>query len=129
MYDNAFPLFQGVQLIIPMAASNPRTRQPVSAIAESLAEKIDPSMNSFDGLIVKQSGGPSLKNLHTREEKLEAVADMFSYQPLISSEGSYNALIIDDLYHTGVSMEAAVAALRGYSKINKIYVAALTWKP
>jgi len=128
LYANAFPLFQGVQLIIPMAASNPRNRQPVSAIAEALADKIDPNMNSFDGLIVKQTGGPALKDLHTREEKLAAVAGMFSYQPLISSEGAYNALVIDDLYHTGASMEAAVAALRGYDKINKIYVATLTWK-
>lgn len=129
LYANALPLFTNVQLIIPMAASNPRNRQPVTAIAESLAKKIGNGMNCFDGLIVKQVGGPSLKNLHTKAEKLQAVAGMFSYQALISSEGTYNALIIDDLYHTGVSMEAAVAALRSYSKISKIYVATLTWKP
>ncbi|KGT95784.1 amidophosphoribosyltransferase [Erwinia typographi] len=129
LFEKALPLFKGIQLIIPMAASNPRARQPVTAIAEVLASKMGFGMNCFDGLILKKAGGPSLKNLSTRAEKLEAVANMFSYQDLISYEGTYNALIIDDLYHTGVSMEAAVAALRGYSKIDIIYVAALTWKP
>ncbi|VGB99525.1 Uncharacterised protein [Klebsiella pneumoniae] len=128
LLQHAVPLFEDIQLIIPMAATNPRTRQPVTAIASTLAVKMGGGMNCFDGMILKQAGGTSLKDLDTRAEKEAAVANMFSYQDLITSSGKYNALIIDDLYHTGVSMEAAVAALRGYNKINKIYVAALTWR-
>ncbi|NQD64188.1 ComF family protein [Enterobacter sp. CM29] len=128
LYQSAVPLFQNIQLIIPMAASNPRVRQPVTAIAETLAAKMGGGMHCFDGLITKAPGGQSLKNLNTKAEKQAAVANAFSFQPLINVQGSYNALIIDDLYHTGASMEAACAALRGYNKINKIYVAALTWR-
>lgn len=129
LLKGAIPLFKNIQLIVPMAASNPRARQPVTAIAQALAKNMGGGMNCFDGMILKKPGGKSLKDLKTRAEKQASVANMFSYQNQITSEGKYNALIIDDLYHTGVSMEAAVAALRGYSKIDKIYVAALTWKP
>ncbi|EJK1457893.1 TPA: ComF family protein [Escherichia coli] len=125
---NAVPLFQNIQLIIPMAASNVRKIQPVTAITDALASKIGNNMFSFNELLIKAPGGVSLKNLNTKEEKEVAVADAFSYQNQIVGDGPFNALIVDDLFHTGASMEAAVTALRGYNKINKIYVAALTWR-
>lgn len=129
LLDNAVPLFKNIQLIIPMAASNPRERQPVTAITEALAKKMGNGIISFNKLLLKASGGVSLKDLKTKEEKTAAVAGAFSFHDEIGGTGPYNALIIDDLYHTGASMEAACTALRGYSKISKIYVAALTWKP
>lgn len=128
LYDNAVPLFENIGLIIPMAASNERPRQPVTAIAEALAAKMGNGMISFNQLLFKAPGGVSLKNLTTKAEKQEAVAGTFSYEDVIAEGGPYNALIIDDLYHTGASLEAACAALKSYNKINKIYVAALTWK-
>lgn len=125
---NAVPLFQNIQLIIPMAASSVRVVQPVTAITEALASKMGNNMLSFNEILIKASGGVPLKNLNTKEEKVAAVAGAFSYQDQIGEGGPYNALIVDDLFHTGTSMEAAVAVLRSYNKINKIYVAALTWR-
>lgn len=37
LYDNAYPLFDKVGFIVPMAASNVRARQPVSEVAQALA--------------------------------------------------------------------------------------------
>lgn len=126
LYDNAYPLFDRVGFIIPMAASNVRARQPVTEVARALAQLA--GVPFFDGLLLKASGGVSLKDLNTKQEKVEAIGNSFSVSPVITNEGRWNVLVIDDLYHTGASMEAACAALRGYNKINNIYVAALTWR-
>ena len=119
-------MFDKVGFILPMAASNVRVRQPVTEVAQALAKLAN--IPCFDGLLLKAAGGVSLKNLDTKEEKVAAIGDSFSVNPIITNEGCWNVLVIDDLYHTGASMEAACAALRGYNKIDKIYVAALTWR-
>ncbi|MBK0019159.1 ComF family protein [Kosakonia sp. S42] len=126
LYDNAYPLFDRVGFIIPVAASNVRARQPVTEVARALAQLA--GVPCFDGLLLKAPGCVSLKNLNTKQEKVEAIGNSFSVSPVITNEGRWNVLVIDDLYHTGASMEAACAALRGYNKINNIYVAALTWR-
>ncbi|QDL35837.1 ComF family protein [Serratia liquefaciens] len=126
LYDQVYPMFDKVGFILPMAASNVRVRQPVTEVAQALAKLAN--IPCFDGLLLKAAGGVSLKNLDTKEEKVAAIGDSFSVSPIITNEGCWNVLVIDDLYHTGASMEAACAALRGYNKIDKIYVAALTWR-
>ncbi|MCX6591296.1 MAG: hypothetical protein NTZ56_07205 [Acidobacteria bacterium] len=68
-----------------------------------------------------------MKDIATKAEKLEALG-AFSFQDLLEGEDSRNALLIDDLFDTGASLESACKALRGYQKINRLYVAALTWK-
>lgn len=126
LYDELYPLFEKVKFILPMPASNERARQPVTEIAEALARLAD--IPFFDDLLLKESGGVSLKDLNTKEEKVAAIGNSFSVSDEIENDGCWNVLLIDDLYHTGASMEAACAALRGYNKVNKIYVAALTWR-
>ncbi|HDL8507567.1 TPA: ComF family protein [Yersinia enterocolitica] len=126
LYDNAYPLFESVGFIVPMAASNVRARQPVTEVAQALAQLAGIPCSTT--MLLKAPSGVSLKNLDSKEEKVKAIADSFSCQPVIQNEGQWNVLVIDDLYHTGASMEAACAALRGYNRINNIYVAALTWR-
>jgi hypoxanthine phosphoribosyltransferase len=46
----------------------------------------------------------------------------------ITTDGRWNVLVVDDLFDSGASMDAACAVLRKYPKVGKIYVAALTWK-
>ncbi|WP_456024069.1 hypothetical protein [Pseudomonas protegens] len=46
----------------------------------------------------------------------------------ITTDGCWNVLVVDDLFDSGASMDAACAVLRKYLKVGKIYVAALTWK-
>lgn len=126
LYDNAYPLFEKVGFILPMAASNVRARQPVTEMAQALAKLAD--VPCFTDLLLKAAGGTSLKDLNTKADKVAAIGNSFSVNPVINNEGKWNVLVIDDLYHTGASLEAACAALRGYNKINNIYVAALTWR-
>lgn len=121
---HVFSKFDNVGFIVPMPATQARQHQPVTEVARALGALVQTPM--FESL-VKESGGPSLKNLQTREEKLEAIGQRITVADRIN-EGRWNVLLVDDLYDSGASMQAACTALRGYRKVNKIYVAALTWK-
>jgi predicted amidophosphoribosyltransferase len=123
------PMFGKIGLIVPMPASTTRIRQPVNEIAKELGKITDTPV--FDDIVVKApaaEGGAPLKNLDTREEKDEALKGRFSINPSIASEGRWNALLLDDLFDTGATMEAVAKILKTYDKINNVYVASITWK-
>jgi len=127
--NSLLPLFGKIGLIIPMPASTTRARQPVDEIANELGRLTNTPV--FDNVIVKApapQGSPQLKNLHSREEKVAALQGRFSINPAITNEGCWNALLLDDLFDTGATMEAVSNTLRTYKKINRIYAAAITWK-
>jgi predicted amidophosphoribosyltransferase len=126
---NLVPKFGKIGLVLPMPPSRQRPRQPVSEIAQRVAELI--GVPFFDDILVKKpaiAGAPELKNLGGKDAKVEALEARFEINGAITNDGKWNALVIDDLFDTGASMEAACAVLRGYNKIAEIYVAALTWK-
>lgn len=123
------PLFGTIGAIIPMPASTTRAWQPVDKIAEELSQITGKPV--LDDIIVRfpaLNGSPQLKNLNTREEKDAALKGRFSINRSISDEGCWNALLLDDLFDTGATMDAVCKALRTYPKINKIYAAAITWR-
>lgn len=123
------PLFGKIGLIIPMPASTPRQRQPVTELANALGKLLDKPV--FDEMVVKAPtppGGTPLKNLNTRAEKDSALAGLITVNECITNEGHWNALILDDLFDTGATLDAACRALRTYKKINHIYAATVTWK-
>ncbi|MER8440107.1 ComF family protein [Mesorhizobium sp. M1312] len=123
------PLFQNVGMIIPMPASTVRPRQPVDAIANELGRLTN--IPVFNSIVVKgdaPEGSPQLKNMNSREEKNAALEGRFSINPSITNEGRWNALLLDDLFDTGATMDAVCQALRTYPKIVHIYAAAVTWK-
>jgi len=115
-----------VGFIVPMPASTPRLRQPVTEIANELGGLV--RVPVFSNLLLKAENGKSLKDLNTKEEKIEAIGNSFSVNDKITNAGRWDVLLVDDLFHTGASMEAACNALRTYPKVGKIYVAALTWR-
>jgi len=124
--NTLFPRLDKVGLIVPMPASNPRPAQPVTVLAEALGRLV--SVPVFDGMLTKTPNGQQLKNMERKEDKVNALAGTFTLHEDITNEGRWNALILDDLFHTGASLEAACAALRKYTKIGRIYVAAVTWR-
>jgi predicted amidophosphoribosyltransferase len=118
-----------IGLVVPAPASNARNRQPVHEVAAAIAERIKAPF--FDDMIIKSAvaaNSNSLKNMSTKEEKEEALRGRFLLQKRIGNDGTWNALIVDDLYHSGATMEAVCELLSGYSKIGNVYVAALTWR-
>lgn len=124
--DHVCPKLNDIGFIVPMPASSKRERQPVTEVARELGVLLRKPM--FDGLLCKATNGKSLKDLTTKAEKVEAIGDSFSVNDQIEANGTWNVILVDDLYDTGASMEAACKVLREYPKVDKIYVAALTWK-
>lgn len=123
------PKFGSIGLVVPMPATVMRKRQPVTEIARVLAKRL--KVSSFEDLLVKRpasADATALKNLVGREARVQALADRFEVADAIQGQGRWNVLVVDDLFDTGASMEAACAKLRSYNKIGKIFVAALTWK-
>lgn len=124
--ENIFPRFFQVGFIVPMPASSQRPRQPVIEVANELGLIV--KIPVFNNLLLRASGGKPLKDLSARDEKLEAIGSSFSLNDEISANGLWNVLVVDDLFHTGASMETACKVLRTYPKVGRIYVAALTWR-
>ena len=124
--DHIFPTLVNVGFILPMPASAVRPRQPVVEVATALGKIVGKPV--FLDTLRKASNGKPLKDLNTKEEKIEAIGDGITVNNEITNEGAWNVLVVDDLHHTGASMEAACKVLRAYSKVKKIYVAALTWR-
>ena len=124
--ESIYPRFDQVDLIVPMPPSNFRNRQPVTELALELGKLVGKPV--FDELLTKTANGQQLKDLSSKAEKQAALAASFTLHEGISNEGHWNALLVDDLFHTGASLEAACAALRAYRKIDRIYVAAVTWR-
>ncbi len=123
------PLFGKIGLIVPMPASTVRSKQPVNELAYALDRLT--RIPVFDNMVLKAPAPPSsapLKDMHTRQEKDAALAGRFSINQCIMKEGRWNALILDDLFDTGATMDAACRALRTYRKIQNVYAAAITWK-
>jgi predicted amidophosphoribosyltransferase len=124
--DHIYPKLDQVGFIVPMPASSHRARQPVVEVARALGTLVNRPV--FCDLLRKAMGGKSLKDLDTKDEKIAAIGDSFSVNDEISNEGRWNILVVDDLFHTGASMEAACKVLRAYRKVGRIYLGALTWR-
>jgi len=123
---NVFPKLDQVGFVVPMPASNVRPRQPVTEVAVELGRIVGKPV--FSDLLRKAITGQSLKDLHSKAEKVAAIGDGFSVNDVIINAGCWNALVVDDLFDSGASMEAACTALRKCQKVRSIYVVALNWK-
>lgn len=127
--ETLLPLFGTIGMIIPMPASTVRAKQPVNELANSLGKLTDVPV--FDSMIVKSPapvGSIPLKNINGRADRDAALAGRFSINDVITNEGRWNALLLDDLFDTGATMNSVCQTLRTYRKINYIYAAAITWK-
>lgn len=126
--DHIVPRFGQIGLVIPVPASKTRAKQPVYEVARAIAKKM--KVKSFEGIVAKavvEGANVALKDLTTREEKVAALAGKFIIKDQITNKGCWNALVVDDLFDSGASMEAVCATLHTYDKIGKIFVATMTW--
>jgi len=125
MHNSFAQYFSSAGLVIPMPPSKQRHRQPVVEIARELAHLMNKPC--YENLLVKTTATPAMKDVATREEKVNTLINAFTVTDQLN-DGLYDVLLIDDLYDTGSSLEAATQVLRGYNKLRHIYVATVTRK-
>jgi predicted amidophosphoribosyltransferase len=127
--EHIVPRLGKIGLVIPMPATNVRPRQPVTEVARALAEHLKVPM--FDNILIKtppKPDEPQLKDIVGKAQKVSALQGRFDINDAIENNGQWSALVVDDLFDTGASMEAATSKLRSYNKIGNVLVATLTWK-
>lgn len=117
--------FSSACLVIPMPPSKQRERQPVVEIAQAVARNM--GIPCYENILHKNQDTPQMKDIPDRKEKVETLVQAFSINDSLN-EGLYDVLIIDDLFDTGSSLEAATRVLRKYRKVGNIYVATATRK-
>lgn len=125
MNESFSEAFSSVGLVIPMPPSKVRFRQPVIEIAKEFARL--KGIPCYENLLVKTSETPPMKDITERDDKVSTLIGAFTVYDVLT-EGLFDVLIIDDLFDTGSSLEAATKVLKNYSKIRNIYVATVTRK-
>ncbi|WP_444930998.1 ComF family protein [Microbulbifer sp. SSSA002] len=130
MHDQIVTKFPDIDFIIGMPPSKVRLKQPVHEIAYRVSRLADKPLST--NLLLKPLATSQVKNIAVRSERLKTLMHAFTlHNDVIQkylTDPSYNVLLVDDLYDTGTSLEAATTTLKMCSKINKVYVATVTRK-
>ncbi len=124
--ENLKPKLSSVGLIVPMPPSKRRVFQPLIELAKEIANKMDIPL--FENILIKKVRTPQIKDVDSIKEKMKVLATAFSIKDEIAGNDCWDVLLIDDLYGSGASLNAAAITLKTYSKVNNIYVAAFTRK-
>lgn len=109
-------------VVIPMPASRRRDRQPVHEVARRVAQLMGIAYQ--DQVLVKIWSTGMMKDLDGYQARVKALAGCFSVNDTL--RGPCDVLLIDDLFDTGASLQAACTALRECASIRSISVVALT---
>ena len=123
--EAASSAFGFISFVLPIPPSRPRGRQPVVEVSRQVAANL--GVPCIENMLLKKERTEQMKNISSRDEKVEALCDKLYYKDVVA-DGQYDVLIIDDLYDTGATLEAATIVLRSYPKIRNIYVATITRK-
>ncbi|GIU36007.1 ComF family protein [Shewanella schlegeliana] len=123
--DSLAKLFSSASLVIPMPPSKQRARQPVIEIAQIVAKNM--GIPCYENLLIKTKDTPQMKDIESRKDKVETLVQALAINDLLGN-AQYDVLIIDDLYDSGASLEAATNILREYKKVRNIFVATATRK-
>lgn len=117
------PLLPSVSLVVPMPPSRLRKRQPVLEIAQDVANRMGVPYSA--DLLTKGNATEQMKDITSREEKVRLLSQALNVNDVLGP-GNFDVLLVDDLYDTGSSLEAATAALKAYAKVGSVFVAVVT---
>lgn len=111
-----------VEVVVPLPPSKKRTIQPVAAIAEEVAKRLNISYDSKALRKIKET--PELKSLVELEDRKAALDGAFAASPAFF-QGKV-VLLFDDLYRSGASMQEATRSILDSGGAKAVYALALT---
>lgn len=117
------PRLGKISFVIPVPPSKSRQRQPVVELAQVVAKNLDKKFT--DQLLLKADAVGQIKNMTSKQEKAAHLAGKLLLNDFLN-QGRWNVLLVDDIYASGASLEAACAMLRTSPKINEIFVAVVS---
>jgi len=109
-----------IDVVAPVPPSKPG-RTVTSRIAEGIAVRIGAAFS--ESALIKKCPTEQMKATDSHRHR-DILADAFSADPAILSGKS--VLLVDDLYQTGATPEAATAVLRAQGRAAKVHVFAVT---
>lgn len=109
-----------IDVVAPVPPSKPG-RTVTSRIAEGIAARIGAAFS--ESALIKKRPTEQMKATDSRRRR-DILADAFSADPAIPAGKS--VLLVDDLYQTGATLEAATAVLRAQGCAAKVYAFAVT---
>jgi len=113
-----------VDIIVPMPPSNSyRKFQPVVEMARGVSATMHLAISEKGLLKVKST--PQLKNIYDLTERKKILADAFAATK--NETSGKKILLLDDLYRSGATMNAASAALKSSGEASSISVLTLTY--
>lgn len=124
--ENLKSKFCSVEFIVPMPPSKQRRVQPLTELAKEISQKMEIPL--FENILIKKTPTSQMKDSASFDEKTAMLSASFSINDGIETEGCWDVLLIDDLYGSGASLNAAAQTLKIYPKVKDIYVAAFTRK-
>ena len=120
---NDWEIIDSLDIIVPMPPSNTGRRiQPVIDVATGISTRT--GVNVAKNALVKIKETPQLKDIHNYKERSNALQDAFKSDKSVTDEKS--VLLLDDLYRSGATLNAASRVLRHQGNVETIYVLALT---
>ena len=111
-----------IDAVVAVPPSKQRKVQPVPAIAELIAIRLEVAHISSSLRKIKET--PELKSVADFNARTASLAGAFS--AAASSFEGKNVLLVDDLYRSGASMQAAAVAILQQGLAAAVYALALT---
>lgn len=112
----------GVDAIVPVPASRTRALQPVVELCHALELRL--SHPCHEDWLRRVKEVPELKNVHDFDERLRLLDGIYEVDR--ASVRGTRILLIDDLYRSGATMNAAASALYDMGGAQEVFALAIT---
>ncbi len=111
----------GVEMIVPVPPSTPRSLQPVFVLGKALSHL---SNIPFVECVRKTRDAPQLKNVYDLDERLRLLDGLHDVD--VFATNGKKILLFDDLYRSGATTNAITTLLYEQGKANDVFALTIT---